>query len=64
VRVELGNRVHLWYCYHMNTTASIETKYNALDRACGFTVTTPDGDVVPFQSIAHAKYFISQGCPK
>jgi hypothetical protein len=48
----------------MNTTASIETKYNALDRACGFTVTTPDGDVVPFQSIAHAKYFISQGCPK
>lgn len=44
-------------------TATITPRENALGRICGYDVTTPTGELVPFQSYAHAKHFVAQGCP-
>lgn len=47
----------------MNTEATITSRTNALGRICAWDVTTPSGEVVPFQSYRVAKAFVAQGCP-
>lgn len=44
-------------------TATITEATNALGLTCAWVVTTPEGDVVRFQSYRVAKAFIANGCP-
>lgn len=61
----LVNNIHISYDKNMTKTeATITSRTDALGGICAWDVTTPEGDVVPFQSYRVAKWFIANGCPK